>query len=272
MRLRITGMLMLLVATVSAQTQRPAFDAASVKVNRSGFPGGTTSIQPGQFTATNETLKELIQAAYATERFRIIGGEPWVALERFDILARAAGNVPREQMQLMLQTLLADRFGLSVSRQLRESAIYELVQGGRPGAPGLRPAAGGCVDRGNPPTSPKPGEPPTCGALRSGPSAMNGSSVTINVLAARLAPQVGRAVIDKTNLSGAFDLDLQWTPTEAQRAAVEALRPGSGPTPVDADIPDLFTALSEQLGLRLRPERGMVDVLVIEAAKRPAED
>jgi Protein of unknown function (DUF3738) len=110
------GLCVLLTTQVAAQNETPralVFDVASVKINRSGLPGGLSQIHPGgRFSVTNETLKQIIVDAYGIESFRVLGGPRWVANDRFDIDGRAGRDVPREQLLAMLRALLADRFRL----------------------------------------------------------------------------------------------------------------------------------------------------------------
>jgi uncharacterized protein (TIGR03435 family) len=101
---------------------------------------------------------------------------------------------------------------------------------------------------------------------------MSGRGVTLELLAAQLSPRVDRVVVDRTGHAGMFDIDLEWTPSEAARAAVAALTPGAAPEAEDFNRPGIFTALEEQLGLKLEPSRGQVDVLFVESAERPSGD
>jgi uncharacterized protein (TIGR03435 family) len=264
------------VVVTAVHAQAPtAFDVASVKVNRSGFPGGMMDSRPGQFTATNETLRLLLTAAYGLETFRIVGGPDWIDSDRFDVQARASSPVPRAEAMAMLRTLLADRFALRARVERRERPVFNLVlsrDDGRTGAR-LRPASPeACVDRGPQPGSVPRGELPSCGLLPAGPGRMSGRSVSLDLLATQLSSRVSRVVIDRTGLTGLFDLDLEWAVDEAQRAALARLSPDGAVAPADPDRPGLVGALSEQLGVRLESTTGMVDVLVVESAERPSEN
>jgi uncharacterized protein (TIGR03435 family) len=266
---------LLAAAATTLRSQAPTFDVASVRMNRSGFPGGASGLRPGQFSARNETLRQLIRVAYRLETFRILGGPDWMDADRFDIQARAAMDVPRDQMLLMLQSLLTERFRLAAHKETRDLPIYELVVNRRDGKTGtrLRPASPGtCTDRGQQPVGVPAGQLPSCGVLLAGPDRMSGRRVSLALLATQLSARVSRVVVDRTGRAEMFDLDLEWTPDDAERAAVAALTPGGGPPPVDPDRPGIFTALDEQLGLKLEPARGPIEILVIAGAERPVEN
>jgi uncharacterized protein (TIGR03435 family) len=278
MRLALAAVVTTTPQVLVAQ-EMPSFAAASVKANPSGLhpsglPGGTTDFRPGgRFSFVNVALLELIGTAYSIENYRIVGGPDWLRSARFNIEATAGADVPIEQARLMLRALLAERFNLRARLEPRDMPTYTLVVGRSDGrlGPALRPASpAACVTRraGAAPA----GELPTCGQLRSGPDRMSGRRVAIAELSSRISRIAGRVVIDQTGLTGAYDIDLEWTPGEAARAAVDALTPGAPPAPVDPNRPALITAVQEQLGLRLQPTRGPVDVLAIDGAEFPTEN
>lgn len=263
--------LLLVAASAGVLAQAATFDAASVKPNDSGFPGGIVDFRPGQFVATNLTLRDLLANAYDIENYRVVGGPDWLDRDRFDVQARAAAGVPRAQTMPMLQALLADRFTLRARLERRERPIYALVLSRRDGTLGARlrtASADACVSR-QIGVRPQPGEPPTCGLLPNGPGRASGRSVTLDLLAAQLSRPLGRVVVNRTGLAGLFDLDLEWAIDEVTRAAVARLTPGQPPSPIDPDLPGLIRAADEQLGLRLESTTGLVDVLVVDSAERP---
>jgi uncharacterized protein (TIGR03435 family) len=264
----------------SAQTSAPngvppGFEAASVKPNTSGDPGGSFGGRPGgQLIITNYTLRNIVRNAYGLQDFQIVGGPDWFDSDRFDIVAKAANDAPPAQMIQMVRTLLAERFGLAVHTETRELPVYALVMAradGRRG-PQLRPAAVDCAallaarGRGAPPTPAQPGDRPVCG-MRTVPGRMVAGGYALGDVARNLAPFAGRTVVDKTGLTGTFDLDLTWTPDQIPQAP---LTPGA--PPIDANGPSIFTALQEQLGLKLDSQRGPVEVLVIDRAEKPRPD
>jgi uncharacterized protein (TIGR03435 family) len=259
---------------VRLQSQAPSFEVTSVKVNRSGVPGGMVDLRPGQFTGTNVTLRDLLVAAYELETFRIVGGPEWMERDRFDIQARALSPVGREEGTALLRALLADRFTVRARLEQRAHPIFSLVTSddGRPG-PRLRPASPeACADRGPKPFAAPAGQLPSCGRLSAGPGRMSGRSVSLDLLASYLSPRVNRVVANRTRLSGVFDVDLEWRIDDAQRAALARLSPDGSPPLPEPEGPGLETALREQLGLKLESTTGPVDVLVVESAERPMAD
>src|SRR5688500_6658821 len=231
-----------------------AFEVASVKVSRSSQPGGIEDYIPaaGQVRIVNQTLRQMIRAAYGFEINRVLGGPDWIDSERFDVQARAASAVSRDQLMSMARALLADRFKLIARVEARPQPIWALV----PSAAGvgrgarLRVAAPACTDG--------------CGRISAGPGRMSGRSVSLDQFATMLAPRVGRVVLERTGLTGLFDFELEWGLDEAQAAALAQLTPpGATPPSVDQSRPGIFTALQEQLGLRLDSVVGPVEVVVI---------
>jgi uncharacterized protein (TIGR03435 family) len=262
-----------------------AFEVASVKPNNSGENFIRFGMQPGgRFTAANAPLREIIRFAYALQNFQIVEAPGWSASERFDINAKAEGDVPPGQpgtigpVQLMMQSLLAERFALKARRESREMPRYDLVLARADGrlGPGLKPSTTDCQAifaaarrGGGPPAPPGPGEPIQCG-FRIGPGRMQAGAFPLSQLAGALAPQVQRFVIDRTGLTGNFDLDMTFTPDQMPQGAPPPGAPAL--PPIDPNGPSIFTALQEQLGLRLESVRGPVDVLVIESVNRPTPD
>jgi bla regulator protein blaR1 len=253
------------------------FTVASVKANVSGSVLSRAGYQPGGgFTATNVPLRELIVLAYGIQENQLVAVPAWASVERFDIAAKAAGapaaGVPDPARgRSMLQALLKDRFQLRAHEETRELPVYSMVmeRSDRRLGPALRVAAGGCTE-----TPTQPAEQPPCG-MSGGFAALNGRSTTMRELASSLSRQVGRTVIDRTDLTGTFDLQLRWTP--------DNLPPRPPGTPADQPIrangveidpngPSIFTALREQLLLRLENARGPVPVIVIDAVARPLPD
>jgi uncharacterized protein (TIGR03435 family) len=279
--------------TLHAQAQTPAagpaFEVASVKPNKSGDMRVMLGMQPGgRFTATNAPLIALIRQAYQLQNFQLVGAPDWINTERFDIVAKAEGDVPPAPigtlgpMQLMLRNLLADRFKLVLHPETREMPIYALVLARSDGklGPQLKPAAVDCAalmkERGRggpPPNFPPPGERMQCG-MRIGPGVMNGGGFPMSQLAQTLSNFVQRVVVDKTGLTGNYDLEMTWTPDQMPGGGPAGQPPPGAPAfpPFDPNGPSIFTALQEQLGLKLDSQRGPVDVMVIDSVDRPTPD
>jgi bla regulator protein blaR1 len=271
----------------------PAFEVASVKPNKSvdGRRGG--SFAPGRFNQTSVTLRQLIQMAYGRQAFdvrEISGGPSWIDSDRFDIVAKADGDLRALYLPdgkgspglayLMLRTLLAERFRLVVHAETRELPVYALVMARRDGrtGPQLRrsdvdcaaitaASAASVAKTGRLPASPGPGKGPPC-SIGPRPGHLTGNAASLSQLAAVLSSSVNRVVLDRTGLTGAFDLNLDWTPdqppppTDAARAIDRPADPGLS----------IFTALQEQLGLKLESTKGPVDVIVIDRAEQPTPD
>jgi uncharacterized protein (TIGR03435 family) len=274
----------------------PAFEVASVKPNKANDGRIGIGLQPcGRFNATNVTLKMLIGMAYGTPQplpdAQLIGGPKWIDSDRFDVVAKAAGdpqfgpNGPPAQMYPMIRTLLADRFKLAVHHETRELPIYALMlarSDGRLGAQ-MKPAAVDCAAlrgaRGNapPPIPPAPGERLACG-IRMSPGNLTAGGTTMAQLATVLARFVDRVIVDRTALTANFDIDLTWTPDRLPQGG-PGLQGGPGGAPpappvaaIDPNGPSIFTAVQEQLGLKLESTKGPVDVVVIASAEHPMED
>ena len=268
MRTRVNAIALLVVAvTASVRAQSPpapraplAFDVVSVRPNTSGEVGGASRAQPGRYQGVNVTLMRVIGLAYRPVQ-EFVAGPDWIKTAHFDIEARSDGSPTPDQMLEMLRTLLADRFKLVVHKEVKESPVYALTLARRDArlGPRIQPAAAECPRPGSAPRRPSPQEPrPQCG-FKLGNGALSGQGATMARLAGELS-FVGRQVIDRTDLAGAFDVDLEWTPDS----------PGAAPSP-DAG-PSIFTAIQEQLGLKLEPSTAPLDVIVIDSAERPAEN
>jgi uncharacterized protein (TIGR03435 family) len=259
----------------AADANSPAFEVASIKPNKSSDPPGGIGPEPGgRFTARNMTLRALIRTAYNLQDYQISGGPDWVHSDRFDILAKGDSNAIVRSGPL--RRLLAERFKLTVHTESRELPIYALVMADtdRKLGPRLSKSDVDCAailkQRGPvlPPPPSVPGRPPLCMGTGS-PGRMSSSGSTMPGLASDLARVVGRTVLDRTGLVGGFDLDLEWMP-EFQPAVTGASAGTDIALPNDG--PSIFTALREQLGLRLESTRGPVNVIVIDRVERPMED
>src|SRR3954469_13539372 len=205
-----------------AQGPAASFEAASIKVNKSGEAGGGFGGRPGRIVVTNYTLRDIIRNAYGVQRYQIVGGPDWLAQDRFDINAKAPEGAAQAQLLAMMQNLLADRFKLRVHRETRDLPAFALVLA-RPDrrlGPKMHPAAFDCAAaataraRGETPAVPAPvGERPVCGA-RTNPGRLLVGGYAIADFARNLGGFAGRPVIDRTGLTGAYDFELTWTPDE----------------------------------------------------------
>ena len=263
-------------------TSAAAFEVASIKPNKSGDGRVMLGMAPtGRYTATNVPLRLLMQHSYNLQPFQIIGGPSWITSDRFDIIAKAPAGFTPDQFRPMERALLADRFKLKAHTETREMPIYELVLARADGklGPNLTPAKTDCEAMrgrraGGPPAPPQPGQPIECGFMI-GIGNMNAGGMPLLELARTLSGFVNRIVVDKTGLKGNYDFHITYTP-EA-RGGLPGLPPGAPPIGADAPAGDpngasLFTALQEQLGLKLDSQKGPVEVLVIDSVEQPTED
>jgi len=268
----------------------PAFEVASVKRNLTGIdpnqPMGGGYQPGGRLHMVNLPLRGLIQFAYANHDSphwlplpdsQVVGGPAWTKTDGYDIDAKPERKTDPEHMWLMLQTLLADRFHLAFHRKTRELPVYELepITGG-PKLPAAEDV--GCVSfpPGTPPR-PVPGKA-DCGYV-AGPFSggagllhIQGRKVRVADLVRELTSILDRPVVDKTGFTGEFDLDLSFTRDETIVGFLGLLAPAGSPLPADPNSPNIFAALEEQLGLKLVPAKGPVDVLVIDHVERPTEN
>ncbi len=263
-----------MAAVLSAQVvksdgPKPRFEVATVKPNKSGESGASLGPRPGgRLHGTNQTARNLIRGAFNLQPYQMIGGPDWMDSDRFDIVAKAADAdldakgmlvAPQEYM-LRLQSLLEDRFQMATHWETRELPVYSLVvaNAGTLG-PKLKAHTGDC-DRARNAGPPSPESPAVNCGLRVNMSAtsgkMTGVGISLEAFARNLSSGTGRYVVDKTSLTGSFDLDLEFTPDQSPET--------SGPS--------LFTAMQEQLGLKLEAQRAPVEVLVIDRLERPTAD
>jgi bla regulator protein blaR1 len=283
------------VAGQATGDQSPSFEVASVKHNKSDSPGVRLFFQPGgRLVAENVTLQFLIAAAYGDPRpladFQIVGGPKWINTDRFNVIAKAEGDPqpgadgPPPIMFAMLRTLLAERFKVRVHDETREMPIYTLVKARNDGKTGehLKRSTTDCAalmksaGRDRPPTPPSPTERPPCG-MRMGFGNLSVGGMTVLQFAGAISrmPGINRVVVDRTGLDGAYDIDLQWTPDQLPPRAAGAAADGPirvNGVDIDPNGPSIFTAIQEQLGLKLESTKGPVHVIVIDAVDQPTDD
>jgi uncharacterized protein (TIGR03435 family) len=273
------GMRTAMPVTVQTQTvgqadQSAGFEVASIKPSQSSDDRlMSLRIQPGgRLIITNAPLRVMIRNAYRLQDFQIVEGPDWVGNDRFDITAKAEGNPTGQQMQVMLRSLLAERFKLTVHQESRDLPIYALTTArtDRALGPQIKQSTFDCAPTRTGPPQPAgpPGGPFNCG-FRVNLGTMTGRGSSMPALASALSTWVNRIVLDRTGLNGDFDLDLKWTPDQLPQGPPPT---GAPPLQIDPNGPSIFTALQEQLGLKLEPQQGPVDVLVIDGAERPTTD
>jgi bla regulator protein BlaR1 len=264
----------------------PAFEVVSIKPDRTGSGRVMININPsGRFNAENVTLKFLLQEAYGVKDSQISGAPAWLDSEHYDIEAkpedamveaqRKMGEEERHaQLLLMLQSMLADRFKLTVHHETKDLPLYVLVVA-KSGSK-LHESAVTQEDM-DPPDPPKPNGPQARHSIRMmGRGDLSISGEGLDMFAQVLSRQIGRLVVNKTGLKGNYDFTLKWTPDEGQGKMFAGPKdPGDGRAgeaapPADASGPSIFTALQEQLGLKLESQRGPVETIVIDHVEKPS--
>ena len=253
----------------------PTYEVASIKPNssNSGMIRFTGPPQSATFTATNATLQILITLAYQVKPFQIEGANGWIGTDRFDISAKPPeGPVTREQSFLMLQTLLEDRFKLAVHRTTKEVSIYALTAA--KGGLKIKPASEDACVKMVPGAPPPPLPALPCGGFFMGPNTLQGGGISMSQLADGLTNILGRPVIDKTGFAGTFDVHLEFSREGTQPMGAAGFgTPGAPPIALpDNNGPTIFTALQEQLGLKLESQKGPADFLVIDHAEKPSDN
>jgi uncharacterized protein (TIGR03435 family) len=274
------------VAGPAAPLGPMSFEVASVKQNVSGGNNIRFGLQPGgRFNAVNAPARELLRFAYMVQNFQIVDAPDWVEDDRYDIVAKAETDIPPSPpgqlgpMQMMMRSLLADRFRLIAREETREMPMYALVLDRPDGqlGPQLKESTTDCqalmaaARRGGGPPAGLggPGERPQCG-MRFGFGELRAGSARIDELARLLSGQLERFVVDRTGLTASYDFDLTFTPDRMPQGGAP---PAGVQLPaVDPNGPSIFTALQEQLGLKLEATRGPVPVLVVERIERPTPD
>ena len=231
----------MLLAALLFLAADPRFEVAAIKPAPPDQWNGSSGIKTGngRMDAVNVTLKRCIMGAWGVGPHQIAGGPAWLDTERFEIAAKAADAAAGDaEIMRMLRVLLAERFGLAVHTETRTMPVLalEVAKGG----PKLRASAGGG------------------GSTQSGRGVIDARGTTMAHLAEVLGRGMEAPVVDRTGLTGTYDLKLEWTP-ESRSA-----EPGSGPS--------LYTAIQEQLGLVLRARKQPMEVLVIDRAERPTEN
>jgi uncharacterized protein (TIGR03435 family) len=270
---QLVGLLLALSVLSVAQSVRPEFEAATVKASRNNGKAGVRGTT-GRLMLENVPLRLMISVSYKTRPSQVIGGPSWNDSAMFDVQGKAAEAAGTDTMLLMLQTLLEDRFQLKIHREVREGPVYELTiaRGGHR----MRPASCIPFDPNHLPRQAAPGEAQVdyCGRMSRGG---DGSRRTVDAKGIEMVPAIGlllpsltgflseeldRAVIDKTGITGAFDFHLEWEPQRTSSAIQTD----------DSGAASIFTAVQEQLGLKLGAAKGPVEFLVIDRAEKPSEN
>ncbi len=258
----LIGAAILFAAPLLAQPPAPAiasleFDVATIKASNPNMPGKQFMAKGHEFVTLNTTLNDLITFAYGVHTRQLADGPTWMATDKFDLDGKFAGETqPTDaQWKLMIQKLLKDRFALSYHRQPRELSVYALT-----------------VAKGGPTLKKSEADPNSLPGMGfRGFGNMPVSNATMADFAAMMQGLVlDRPMIDSTGLTGRYDFTLKWTPDDSQFIG---MRPPGMPLPA-ADSPNappsLFTAIHEELGLKLEAAKAQVDVLIIDHVEKPS--
>src|SRR5947209_1058597 len=226
----------------------PKFEVTSVKPNAGTQQFVNFDLQPGgRLRITNASLRMVMGWAYGVQASQLAGGPDWVGRDRFDFLGKAEGNPTSDETRVMLRSLLADHFKLAFHEETREIPVYALVRVREDGKLGSQ-LTGSDTNCG----APSDGSPRRC-EFNNNFGNIHGYGMSMELLAMSLAGFTGRVVIDRTGVTGPVNFDLTWMP------------PGG-------DGPSMFTAVQEQLGLKLEPTKAPARILVIDRAEKPRED
>jgi len=267
--IRCASLALLLIYPGFAQL---TFEVASIKPANPDQQGGLIQFMPGGgLKLTNIPLRAMITFAYDVRDFQVSGGQGWVGNERFDVMARpdrAAVDGPddfakmnddqrktmRNQIAERLRALLADRFQLVVHREIKEQPIYALVL-----------AKNGSKLQETKETGNQQN-------MMTNRGRSQGHAIPVDMMAQMLSGITGRPVVDKTGLTAKYDFVLEWTPDMAPDARAQGFGDGvTSPAPAPGG-PTIFTALQEQLGLRLDSQKGPVENIVIDRVEKPSEN
>jgi uncharacterized protein (TIGR03435 family) len=235
----------------------PAFEVATIKPSMPGRPGKGFMTRGTEVSTVNTSVADLMVFAYGVHPRQISGGPGWVETDKYDIQGKPEGGLPNnKQFRLMLQKLLDDRFQLKFHHDKKELTVYALTVG-KNGPKLTKNDSGGA----NP------------SLFFQGLGNLPARNATMEEFAGVMQSAVlDRPVVDQTGLQGRFDFQLRWTPDETQFAALRP--PGAPPPPPQGTetFPDLFTAIQQQLGLKLESTKAQTDVLVIDKIERPSEN
>jgi len=248
MLVRFTVLICVIAATVQVPgASQLSFEVASIRPNNSENRSSDFSTNAtGRFSAINVTVKSLLITAYKLQEHQLVGGPPWLGTDRYDIVAKPEDKASADEVLEMIKTLLAERFKLKLHHETRELPVYALLVG----------------KNGSKMKASSTGDDNHNADTRRG--VMTGQNLSLEMFVIILSNQLDRPVVDKTGLAGNFDLQLEWSP-EASRPSAEAV--GTVPSG-----PSIFTAIQEQLRLRLEATKGPVEVIVIDSVEKPSEN
>jgi len=225
-----------------SQSDPPRFEVASIHLNPAVNPPIGNHFDPERATWTAVPLRMLIGNAFAVRPYQLIGGPGWLDTDRWDIDAKTAAPTSTMDKFRMLQPLLADRFQLKYRRETRDLPMYSLV-----------------VAKGGPKLKQPDKEDTATAGIRTLPGSLTGHKYPIQDFTGWLSVSLGLPVVDKTGITGAWNFDLHWSPDYGQTAAAD-------------DAVSLFTAIQDQMGLKLEAGKAPVEVIVIDSVQKPSDN
>jgi uncharacterized protein (TIGR03435 family) len=250
---------------VAQMDSAPRFDVASIKRSAPDSETFVKAHPGGRLDISRATLRTLTALAYRLQPFQVSGGPAWVRSEYFSVNTKAAEIPSEDRLFLMMQALLAERFSMKLHFETKEQPVYVLVAGkiGKGSRAGLQVTTeGSCVRV----EDSVPPNPKACGSLGMGLNHLEAQEISMARFAEALSRVLDRKVIDRTGKSEKFNISLRWTPDEHQTL------PSSDAITLAPDTPSIFTALQEQLGLKLERSKAPIELLVIDLAVRPSEN
>jgi uncharacterized protein (TIGR03435 family) len=254
---------LLVMAAGSFLLEGQEFEAASIKPSAPQAMGmnriGIQMLPGGRISMTGVTVKMMIQQSYGVRDFQIVGGPSWMGSDRYDITAKPEGAATPDQVKLMTQALLADRFKLKFHRETKELPTYALAVA--KGGPKFHASE----------VVPEGSDKPKGTRISIGRGQLSLQGAAMVALANQLGQILGRSVIDKTELTGNYDFKLEWTPDESLQSTAGAAGAEGHPA-ADMTGPSIFIAVQDQLGLKLESTKGPVEILVIERAEKASEN
>jgi uncharacterized protein (TIGR03435 family) len=234
-----------------------SFEVASIKRSDPDNSQVRVSVSAGRFTASNATVKMLLRQAFEVRDNQISGGPAWFDSETYDIVAKIGDDVAvpsgasgGAMLRTMLRSLLVERFGLTFHREMKSEQVYQLV-----------------VAKGSSKLKEAEAKEGAARGLRLGKDRLTGMAASTPALASNLSQQLGRPVIDKTELHGVYDFVLEYA--QNSNTSTPATEGASVP---ESSLPSIFTALQESLGLKLESTTAPVEILVVDHAERPSGD
>ena len=244
------------LAQSQIQAPRPSprpFDVAAIKPDKTGSNSASMSTSHGRLTATNVTARTLILRAFQLKDIQISGGPGWIDTDRYDVSARTEDrSISDDDLWLSLQPLLLERFHLKFRRGIKQGPVLSLVTD--------KAKAGLVAHRGT--------DTPSLKISSSGGKAsLVASNISMAKLASSLSGFTGRIVVDNTRLNGGFDFKLEWEQDRQEESRLTGMEESLGITG-----PSIYTALPEQLGLKLQHANGPVENLVVDSIDRPTEN